>query len=218
MASLCRKARERNFGETFRRPSNPCFFRFPCFSRFPIFLAFFCCAFLPFPRILGVPRREKPLLFCGKTLAFSKKAGLEGQGLRRNGRKMWRNISPIFVLQFPGKSETRRRGHWKRGNCIKLSEIDFQIRDNFAHPSSDVQNEIPAILAQIWRAICDKFAQRPLTERPLLGISGKSGRKKFQEKSSTNSTSHETKFFHRETLGSLGAQGFQCEKQEPSPS
>ena len=31
---------------------------------FPIFLAFLC-VFLPFPRILGVPRREKPLLFLG---------------------------------------------------------------------------------------------------------------------------------------------------------
>ena len=41
-----------------------------------LFLAFF----LPFPRILRVPRREKPLLFWGETLAFSKKQGLEGQG------------------------------------------------------------------------------------------------------------------------------------------
>ena len=32
-------------------------------------------------------------------------------------------------------------------------------------------------------------------------ISRKSVHKKFHEKSSTNSTSHETKFFHRETLG-----------------
>ena len=34
-----------------------------------------------------------------------------------------------------------------------------QICDNFAHPSSDVRNEMPAIYSQIWRAICDKFAQ-----------------------------------------------------------
>ena len=45
---------------------------FPCF-----FLAFF----LSFPRILGVPRREKPLLFLGKNPCFfQKKQGLEGQG------------------------------------------------------------------------------------------------------------------------------------------
>ena len=42
-----------------------------------LFLAFF----LPFPRMLGVPRREKPLLFWGKTLAFSKKARVGGSGL-----------------------------------------------------------------------------------------------------------------------------------------
>ena len=70
-------------------------------------------------------------------------------------------------------SEIRRRGRWKRGICIKLSEIDFQICDNFAHPSSDVRNKSPANFAQIWRTICDKFAQRPLRERPLLGFSDK---------------------------------------------
>ena len=32
----------------------------------------------------------------------------------------------------------------------------------------------------------------------------RSGRKKFHQKSSTNSTSHETKFFHSETLGASG--------------
>ena len=38
--------------------------------RFPLL---FCAFFLPFPRILGVPRREKPLLFFGASLAFTKK-------------------------------------------------------------------------------------------------------------------------------------------------
>ena len=49
------------------------FFNFLAFFVFRfslLFLAFF----LPFPRILGVPRRDKPLLFWGKTPAFSKKA------------------------------------------------------------------------------------------------------------------------------------------------
>ena len=41
------------------------FFRFPCLFRFPIFLAFLGPFFVSFPRILGVPRREKPLLFGG---------------------------------------------------------------------------------------------------------------------------------------------------------
>ena len=35
-------------------------------------------------------------------------------------------------------------------------------------------------------------------------VSKKSGRKTFHEKSSTNSTSHETKFIHCETLGAWG--------------
>ena len=54
-------------------PPIPAFFDFLAFFRFPIFLAF----------ILGVPQREKPLLFfCGKTLAFSKKARVGGSGGR----------------------------------------------------------------------------------------------------------------------------------------
>ena len=49
--------------------------------------------------------------------------------------------------------------------------------------------------AKIWRNVFADF-------RP--SISRKSGRKKFHEKSSTNSTSNETKFFHSETLGAWG--------------
>ena len=29
-------------------------------------------------------------------------------------------------------AEVSRRGHWKRGVCMKLSEIDFQMHDKFA--------------------------------------------------------------------------------------
>ena len=43
---------------------------------------------------------------------------------------------------------------------------------------------------------------RNLSPILVLQVPGKSGRKKFHEKSSTNFTSHETKFFHCET-GSL---------------
>ena len=53
------------------------FFRFSL-----LFLAFF----LPFPRILGVPRREKPLLFLGENPAFSKKARFGGS---ENCRQLW---------------------------------------------------------------------------------------------------------------------------------
>ena len=64
------------------RPPDPpilAFFDFFAFFvfRFSLLFLAFC---LPFPRILGVPRREKPLLFWGKTLAFSKKARFGGSG------------------------------------------------------------------------------------------------------------------------------------------
>ena len=63
-------------------PSNPCFFfwislRFS-FSDFPCFL----CFFLYFPSNLGVPRRERPLLFRGFPLFFSKIARGGGSGFR----------------------------------------------------------------------------------------------------------------------------------------
>ena len=41
-------------------------------------------------------------------------------------------------------------------------------------------------------------------------ISRKIGCKKFHEKSSANSTSHEVKFFHHETLGAWGTKSFVC--------
>ena len=61
-------------------PPIPAFFDFLAFFVFRfslLFLAFF----LPFPRILGVAQREKPLHFWEKkTLAFSKKARVGGSG------------------------------------------------------------------------------------------------------------------------------------------
>ena len=55
------------------------FFDFLAFFVFR-FSLLFCAFFLSFPRILGVPRREKPLLFGEKPLLFPKKQGLEVQG------------------------------------------------------------------------------------------------------------------------------------------
>ena len=66
---------------------------------------------------------------------------MRGTVLQRFRRKVLRKVS--HIRNFRG-------WHWKRGICINLSEIYFQIRDkncyNFAHPSSDVQNELPANL------------------------------------------------------------------------
>ena len=54
------------------------FFRFPGFFFLSIFLAFFV-RFPSFSKDLrGSAKKEKPLLFCGKTLAFSKKARVGG--------------------------------------------------------------------------------------------------------------------------------------------
>ena len=44
-------------------------------------------------------------------------------------------------------------------------------------------------------------------------ISMKSGRKKFHEKSTTHSTSHETKLFHSETLGAWGHKKLCCDSK-----
>ena len=51
----------------------------------------------------------------------------------RHGKKaQTENFGPDIFRWGRGLSEISRRGHWKRGICIKLSEIDFQIRDKFA--------------------------------------------------------------------------------------
>ena len=85
----------------------------------------------------------------------------------------------------PWISEIRRRGHWKRGICIQLSENDFQIWKTslrqFCAPFLWCTKRNTSNFAQVWRAICDKFAQRPLRERPLLGNSENS---KIVQKSS----------------------------------
>ena len=70
---------------------------------------FFCAFFLPFPRILGVPRRGKLLLFFGFSLAFfQKKRGLEGHG---NDNKISDNKIATFrnfiVRNFAGKKKQR---------------------------------------------------------------------------------------------------------------
>ena len=60
-------------------PPTLVFFDFLAFFVFRFPLAFLG-VFLSFPRILGVLRREKLLLFCGVSLAFSKKARVGGPG------------------------------------------------------------------------------------------------------------------------------------------
>ena len=61
-----------------------------------------------------------------------------------------------------------KKGALEKGNfCIKLSEIDFQIRDKFAHPSADVRNEIPAICANWARNLRQICATPPFANAPF---------------------------------------------------
>ena len=57
----------------------------------------------------------------------------------------------------------------EKGYLHKIVRIDFQICDNFAHPSSDARSGNTGNLAQIWRATCDKFAQPPFANAPFSG-------------------------------------------------
>ena len=45
-----------------------------------------------------------------------------------------------------------------------------QIFDNFAHPSSDARNEIPAILRQFGAQFATNLRNAPPRERPLLSL------------------------------------------------
>ena len=70
-------------------PDPPILAFFDFLAFFPIFLAFFfcvCVCFPSFPRILGVPRREKPLFFSGFPVLFFKKARVGGSGLKSEKR------------------------------------------------------------------------------------------------------------------------------------
>ena len=80
------------------------FLNFLAFFVFRFSLLFFC-VFLPFPRILGVPRREKPLLFSGFPSLFSKKARVGGSG--KTFRYLWR----FYSLLFRGFSVGTSCGH-----------------------------------------------------------------------------------------------------------
>ena len=90
------------------KPPILAFFDFLAFFVFRfslLFLAFF----LPFPRILGVPRREKPCVFGEKPCFFPKKQGLEGQGFR-DSEKTFRKV-PVrnFEAAWEGLKMFRTR-------------------------------------------------------------------------------------------------------------
>ena len=67
-----------------------------------IFLAFLCAFFLPFPRSLGVPRREKPLLFFGVSLVFFQKK--QGLGVRKS--KNW--LPEVNYCNYGGQEQSEQ--------------------------------------------------------------------------------------------------------------
>ena len=69
-------------------------------------------------------------------------------------------------MDFPHKL-----GHRKRGICIKTSENCILVCDNFAHLSSDVPNEIPAILRKFGAQFAPNLRNSPLPKTPLLRTS-----------------------------------------------
>ena len=74
--------------------------------------------------------------------------------------------SPMLYIKFFALSVFQRFGEGgieKRGIFIKSSEIDFHIRDTYLR-------RVCAPFLGCTKRITSKFAQRPLRERPLLGI------------------------------------------------
>ena len=80
-----------------------------------------------------------------------------------------KKYSARFLVSFPTQgSEIRRRGHWKGGICINCPKLIFLICDNFAHPSSHVQNEIPAILRGFGARFATNLPNGPLANAPFF--------------------------------------------------
>ena len=63
-------------------------------------------------------------------------------------------------------SEISRSGHWERGICIKLSEIDFRIRDKFA----TILCTLPLMYETNLRQICATPPLRTPPSRDLIRL------------------------------------------------
>ena len=135
---------------------------------------------IKFPPVILGPEMAAPILwapgifgsFCWKTPMPIKFLLLGGGGfwvfLEGGGGSA--NFIFMGVGIFPKISEIWRRGGIGKGvfaqNCPKLT---FKFATNSLPLTYETQTS--GNFAQIWRAVCDNFAQRPLRERPLLGIS-----------------------------------------------
>ena len=67
-----------------------------------------------------------------------------------------------------------RRGHWKRGICIKLSEMDFPIRDKFTTILRTLplmyETKYPAILRKFGAQFATNLRNAPLANAPFSGF------------------------------------------------
>ena len=67
----------------------------------------------------------------------------------------WRSTASTSQTSFTGCQRFGEWGHWKRGICIELSEIDFQIRDKFA----TILRTLPLLHETKYRQFCANLAR-----------------------------------------------------------
>ena len=117
------------------------FLAFFCFPDFPCFLS----VFLPFPRILGVPRREKTLAFLGDFPCFIQKSKgwrvreTEKSEVRELSGKESGNSSGTPFLSGPQKGPAER-GHVKKtSKIIKKCQKYFRDFSTFFAQGKKIQ-------------------------------------------------------------------------------
>ena len=119
-------------------------------------------------------------------------------------------MQPLKLLQA---TSARRAPPPGRGVQTLLEKVKTRVSERVSGRSGGppkksliLKNPESELLANIFADMGEKrgedLAKNFADFRP--SVSRKSGRKKFHAKSSTTSTSHEIKFFHRETLGAWG--------------
>ena len=80
---------------------------------------------------VSYPSNKLPKVrFSLATIAFDRESAQMSQILSSQGKNAPSNPYPHYLVRLA----TSRKGALEKGICIKLSEIDFQIRDNVATP------------------------------------------------------------------------------------
>ena len=104
-------------------------------------------------------------------------------------------------VQSRGSNERAAHSKTKKSKAGNIMRAEEQC-ELYVRPKSPESEIAAKNFADMGEKRGENLAKFFAKFRP--SISRRSGRKKFHEKSMTNSTSHETKFFHRETLGAWG--------------